>query len=374
MHSQEEPYVETTAPKDVILFTRGNPDTDALPIDEIARCATEIFKREGRVLFQYGHYSGYGPLRQWIAEHFGASFQQVLVGNSSMEFLSFIGGVLLKSGDTVWLENPSYDRAITAMRRQGAQVVGLALEADGVNLEALEAELRRQVPKFFYLVPEFQNPSGVTTSLAKRRRIAELAQKHGFYIIEDAPYRRLRYRGEDLPTLRELAPERTLHVCSFSKLLSPGLRVGFLIGPENLMPALHKWSEDTYIHPTLVSEGIVYEYCRRGLLEPNIEKLKGVYRPRMQAMLSALRSELPQAQWAETDGGFFIGVRLPQEVDGNALRANAPAFGIVLADGRGFFTDDSGGNFVRLPFCGMKAEESREGIRRLAAAVARCTR
>jgi len=365
--------VEHSAPKDAIPFNRGNPDTDALPIDEISQCAADIFKREGRVLFQYGHYSGYGPLRQWIADHFGAAFDQVLIGNSSMEFLTFIGGVLLAPGDTVWLENPSYDRAITAMRRLGARVVGLPLELDGVGLGALEAELRRQAPKFFYIVPEFQNPSGVTTSLAKRRRIAELAQQRGFYIVEDAPYRRLRYRGEDLPTLRELAPERTLHVCSFSKLLSPGLRVGFLIGPKSLMPRLHQWSEDTYIHPTLVSEGIVYEYCRRGLLEPNIARLKAVYGPRMDAMLAALRSNLPQGRWAETDGGFFIGVRLPENVDGHALRAKAPDFGIVLADGRGFFTDDSGGNFVRLPFCGMQAEESREGIRRLARAVAHCT-
>ena len=366
--------MEMAAPKDAILFTRGNPDTDALPIDEISQCAADIFKREGRVLFQYGHYSGYGPLRQWIADQFGATFEQVLIGNSSMEFLTFIGGVLLKPGDTVWLENPSYDRAITAMRRLGARVVGLPLGLDGVDLDALEAELRREVPKFFYLVPEFQNPSGATTSLAKRRRIAELAQQHGFYIVEDAPYRRLRYRGEDLPTLRELAPEQTLHVCSFSKLLSPGLRVGFLIGPKKLMPRLHKWSEDTYIHPTLVSEGIVYEYCRRGLLEPNIARLKAVYQPRMEAMLTALRSDLPQGRWAETEGGFFIGIRLPENVDGNALRGNASTFGIVLADGRGFFTDDSGVNFVRLPFCGLKAEESQEGIRRLARAVAHCTR
>jgi 2-aminoadipate transaminase len=360
--------------EDAIPFTRGNPDTDALPIDEISRCAADIFAREGRVLFQYGHYSGYGPLRQWVADRLGAAFEQVLIGNSSMEFLTFIGGVLLKPGDTVWMENPSYDRAIKAMRRLGARVVGLPQGPCGVDPEAMEAEVRRAVPKFFYIVPEFQNPSGATTSLDRRRRIAELARRHGFYIVEDAPYRHLRYRGEDLPTLRELAPEHTLHVGSFSKLLSPGLRVGFLVGPESLMPRLHKWSEDTYIHPTLVSEGIVYEYCRRGLLEPNIERLKALYRPRMEAMLAALRSDLPQGRWAETDGGFFIGLSLPQNVDGSALRGSAAAFGIVLADGRGFFTDDSGVNFVRLPFCGLTAAESREGIRRLAHAVEHCTR
>ena len=365
--------MENPSNPDLIMFTRGNPDTDALPLDDIIACATDIFRREGRVLFQYGHYSGYGPLRQWLADYLKADYEQVLIGNSSMEFLTFIGSALLAPGDTVWLENPSYDRAITAMRRLGARIVGLPLEADGIDLDAMQAAVRKQVPKLFYLVPEFQNPSGVTTSLAKREAIAQLAREHGFYIIEDAPYRPLRYRGMDIPTFRELAPEQTLHVCSFSKLLSPGMRVGFLIGPEALMPRLHKWSEDTYIHPTLVSEGIAYEYCRRGLLMPNITKLRALYKPRMEAMQDALKRHLPQASWAETDGGFFLGLTLPDNVDGNAVRENDTAFGIKLADGRGFFCDDSGTNFVRLPFCGMTAEESEEGVKRLAKLVSHYT-
>ena len=230
------------------------------------------------------------------------------------------------------------------------------------------------MPKFFYLIPDFQNPSGVTINLAKHHRLAELAQQHGFLIIEDSPYRHLRYRGEDLPTLRELAPDRTLHVCSFSKLLSPGLRVGFVIGPDSLMPRLHKWSEDTYIHPTLVSEGIVYEYCRRGLLAPNINKVE-VHLPATDGSHALRVAKRPPT--SALDGnrrGIFLGIRLPDHVDGNLLRSSASKFGIVLADGRGFFTDDSGGNFVRLPFCGLKAEESQEGIRRLARAVAHCSR
>jgi len=312
-------------------------------------------------------------LRQWIADAYGARYEQVLLGNSSMEFLTFAAGLLVAPGDAVWLENPSYDRAITTMRRAGAEVIGLPLTPDGIDLEAAEAALAARAPKLFYTVPEFQNPAGVSTSAAKRRAVARLAQQHDFIIIEDAPYRRLRYRGADLPTYRELAPEHTLHVCSFSKLLSPGLRVGFLIGPERLMPRLHKWSEDTYIHPTLVAEGIVYEYCRRGLLEPNIERLKNLYRPRLEGMLASLARHLPQTKWADTEGGFFIGVHLPGDIDGQAVRAQAPEHGVVLADGRGFFTDDSGANFVRLPFCGITPEETEEGLARLAKVVARCS-
>ena len=352
-----------------IYFTRGNPATDALPIEDFRICADTIFKEQGKVLFQYGHYSGYGPLRQWIADWFDVDYEQVLMGNSSMEFLSFCTSLFVAKGDSVFLENPSYDRAITAMKRAGAEVVGIPLEADGIDLEAFEAALLNNVPKLFYIVPEFQNPAGVTTSVEKRKRIAELAREYGFLIVEDAPYRFLRYQGDPPPAFLELVPEKTLHISSFSKIMSPGVRVGFLIGPKDVMPKLHKWSEDTYIHPALVTEGIVYEYCRRGLLEPNIESLKSLYAPRMACMLQMLDKHLPGVDFIRPEGGFFLSLNLPDTVDGRALQENAAAHGIVLSDGSGFFTDGKGDNFVRLPFCGITPEEIEEGVRRLAKAI-----
>ena len=353
-----------------IYFTRGNPATDALPIDDFRACADSIFKEQGRVLFQYGHYSGYGPLRQWIADWFEVPYDLVLIGNSSMEFLTFAADLFLEKGDTVYLENPSYDRAITAMRRAGADVVGIPLAPDGPDLDAFEAALKHKPPKLFYIVPDFQNPSGVTTVLEKRRKIAEWAESYNFLIIEDAPYRFLRYRGDNPPAFRELAPEHTLHISSFSKIMSPGMRIGFLIGPEAIMPKLHKWSEDTYIHPALVTEGIAYEFCRRGLLMPNIEKLKALYHPRMDCMLEMLATHLPDAQYIKPDGGFFLSITLPESVDGRALQRNAQQFGIVLSDGSGFFTDGRGDNFVRLPFCGITPNEIETGVQRLAEAIA----
>ncbi len=359
-------------PNQTILFTRGNPAPESLPVADLSDCAASIFASEGQVVFQYGHYSGYKPLRAWIADWYSVDIEQVLIGNSSMEFFTFGAALLVEKGDAVFLENPSYDRAITAMKRAGAEVIGVPLEPDGVDLAHMEKALEKRIPKLFYIVPEFQNPSGVTTSLEKRKAIAELSDRYGFMIMEDAPYRPLRYHGQDVPSFRELVPDKTLHVCSFSKIVSPGLRVGFLIGPKDVMPKFHKWSEDTYIHPSLVTEGIVYEYCRRGLLEPNIESLKEMYRPRLDCITEALEKHLPDSKWFRTEGGFFLSLWLPPEVDGNLLREKAGDFGISLSDGRGFFTDDSGDNFVRLPFCGITPEEINEGTVRLAKAIDRC--
>jgi DNA-binding transcriptional MocR family regulator len=355
--------------QELILFTRGNPAEEAIPLADIKACARDIFEREGKVLFQYGHYSGYRPLREWLASRFGVKAEQVLIGNGSMEFFTFVGSLLVNPGETVYVESPSYDRAITAMRRIGAKVEGIPLEKDGADIEALKRSLKKSPPKIFYLIPDFQNPSGVTTSLEKRREIARLAGEFGFLIIEDSPYRCLRYRGEEVPSFREILPERVIHISSFSKILSPGMRIGFILIPEDLAHRFHKWSEDTYIHPALPTAGIAYEYCRRGLLDPNIERLKGIYLPRMDAMLKALRAHLTGAEWIEPEGGYFISTTLPGNIDGREIWENCRKFGIVLTDGKGFFPDGRGENFIRLPFSALPPGEIEEGIRRLARAV-----
>ena len=361
--------MENKEKQDLILFTRGNPAEEALPLSDILDCAQDIFKREGKILFQYGHYSGYKPLREWIAVRFRLPMEQVLIGNGSMEFFTFVGSLLVNRGETVYVEYPSYDRAITAMKRIGARVIGIRLERDGVDIQALKKELKKSPPKIFYLIPDFQNPSGVTTSFEKRNELIRLAQEYGFYIIEDSPYRYLRYRGEEISSLRELFPERVIHISSFSKILSPGIRIGFLLLPPDLAPRFHKWSEDTYIHPALPTAGIAYEYCRRGLLDENIERLKGLYLPRMDAMLKALKENLIGAEWIQPEGGYFISTKLPENIDGHSVWKNCREFGIVLTDGRGFFSDGGGENFIRLPFSALTPQEIGEGIWRLAKAI-----
>jgi DNA-binding transcriptional MocR family regulator len=254
-------------------------------------------------------------------------------------------------------------------------VTGIPLESDGINVERLEVALEREVPAFVYLVPDFQNPAGATLSLEKRQRIVELANGYGFWLIEDIPYRKLRYRGEDLPLLRDIDPSRVITMSSFSKLLSPGIRVGFMISSEELIRAVTRLGEDTYLSPVLPTQAAVAEYLRRDWLRPNVERLKDLYRPRWQAMEEAVRRELPEAHAFIPDGGFFVSVMLPEEANTDNLVGRAKDVGLVLTPGAAFFADPDDGEavpgdrFVRLPFCAVTPEQMNEGVRRLASLV-----
>jgi DNA-binding transcriptional MocR family regulator len=276
---------------------------------------------------------------------------------------------MLEPGDVVFTEAPTYDRTLTLLRRHGAKVVGIPLEADGPSIDALERSLAKQVPKCFYLIPDFQNPAGTTCSGAKRRKIAELAVRFGFLLVEDAPYRQLRYRGREEPTLYELAPERTLHMSSFTKLIAPGVRMGFMVGASTLIAKLAKVAEDTYISPGYVAQGITYEWCRRGLLAPQIERLKQLYAPRLDACLAGLEAYMPDTATTRPDGGFFISLTLPDGVPTRALRTEAATRGLNVSDGEAFFPNGGGERFLRLPFCALSPAEIADGIQRLAESV-----
>jgi 2-aminoadipate transaminase len=293
----------------------------------------------------------------------------VLIANGSLQVIEFACLALLEPGALVLTEAPTYDRAITLFRRHGMRVGGVPLEADGPDLGALERRLADERPGLFYVIPDFQNPSGVTCSAEKRRRLAALAERHGFLLLEDAPYRLLRYRGSDEPTLLGLAPARTLHMSSFTKLLAPGVRMGFVVGEAPLIARLGKTAEDTYISPGYLAEAITYEWCRRGGLEPQLVRLKALYAPRLEACLAAVDRHLPQATTTRPDGGFFLSVTLPEGVTTRAVRARAQHYRLNLADGEAFFPDGGGDRFLRLPYCALTPAEIDEGVRRLARAV-----
>ncbi|HEY7420325.1 MAG TPA: PLP-dependent aminotransferase family protein, partial [Ktedonobacteraceae bacterium] len=203
--------MQSQATKEKILFTRGVPAMEALPTKLISECLQDVLaSSEGPTALQYGHYGGYLPLRRLLGEQYGVSPDQVLVGNGSLHLQDMLSAMLIKPGDVVFTEQPSYDRAIKTFRRRGAKVVGIPLEHDGIDLQALEQALSRQVPAFMYIVPDFQNPAGVTTSSAKRQALVDLAERHKFWLVEDIPYRPLRYAGKNEPMLRELKPERVI--------------------------------------------------------------------------------------------------------------------------------------------------------------------
>jgi 2-aminoadipate transaminase len=352
-----------------INFTRGVPANESYPIADLVEAAIAALGERGVAMLSYGPALGFAPLREWLAGWQGVKPEQVLTANGSLQIVEFLCLAMLQRGDLVFTEAPTYDRTITMLRRHRAEIVGIPLETDGPNMDALERALERHAPKFFYVIPDFQNPAGATCSGDKRRRLVELARQYGFLIVEDAPYRLLRYRGTDEPTLFSLAPERTLHMSSFTKLIAPGVRVGFAVGDPGVIGRLAKTAEDTYISPGYVAHGITYEWCRRGLLEPQIERLKALYAPRLDACLAAVDKHMPEAKTTRPDGGFFISLTLPEGSSTTAVRAAAGKRNLNLADGLAFFPQGGGERFLRLPFCALTPAEIDEGIQRLAASV-----
>ena len=360
---------------ETIVFTRGVPPPEAFPTDELAQCFDAALRGDTAVVLQYGQQPGYAPLRRLLADEFGVDEREVMVAGGSLQLQDLVSAHLIKPGATVLTEQPSYDRAITTFRRRGARAIGIPLEPDGISIERLEAAVARQVPAFVYLVPDFQNPAGVTLSLEKRRAIVDLAGRYGFWVIEDVPYRKLRYRGESVPLMREIDPSHVITMSSFSKLLSPGIRVGYMVAPAGLVESVTRLGEDTYLSPVLPTQAAVAEFIRRGWLEPNIARLKDLYRPRWEAMIGALRRHLPGVESSAPDGGFFVSVALPAGANTANLVARAKERGLILTPGHAFFADPDQGEapngeaFVRLPFCAVTPEQIDEGVRRLASLV-----
>jgi DNA-binding transcriptional MocR family regulator len=356
----------------LIKLTRGVPAEESFPIDRLQVCAEAALLVHGYEVLQYGKSRGYPRLRQLIAADKGVDQGRIIVGQGSLQLQDFCARQLIEPGDVVYVEEPSYDRTLRILRRAGAHVVGFPMDRRGVDVDAVEARLKSgERPVLFYLIPDFQNPSGTVLAEERRRAIADLAREYGFWIIEDVPYRRLRYRGEQLPSLFESAPDRVLQMSSYSKLISPGLRVGYVIVPGALEQGLAKMAEDTYINPSYLNQAIVAEFIERGWLEPQIEALRELYEPRLYATLDALSDHMADlADWRRPDGGFFVGVTLNDPVDTDALLSQARDASLALTDGRSFFANRAhGASFVRLPFCALTPDQIREGVSRLATVV-----
>ncbi len=339
--------------REPILFTRGVPAVEALPNTLLEECFRAVLQGPtGKTVLQYGHNSGYLPLKKLLSEQYNVAPEQIIIGNGSLHLQDMLAGMLVQPGDVVFVEQPSYDRAIKTFRRRGAKVFGIPL------------------------VPDFQNPAGVTTSAEKRQALVDLAQRYDFWLIEDVPYRTLRYSGDSLPLLRDLSDAHVLTISSYSKLISPGLRVGYLIGPTSLTKTLAQLEEDTILAPVLPAQAAVVEFHQRGYFSSNLESLKKLYAPRLNTIVSALRTQLPAVSFAEPQGGFFVSITLPEQYHVTDLLAQAKAHGLSLTDGRDFFADSldgtptAGERFIRLPFCALTPAQIEEGVQRLANVIA----
>jgi len=354
----------------MIAFTRGVPATEAFPVEQLGQCTAEALGKYGSQILQYGSFRGFEPLREFIAAGHGLQPDQVLLSQGALQIVDFVARSLITPGTAVLVEQPSYDRVIKVLRRAGATVIGVPLQDDGMDLDACSALIKEHKPLLAYVISDFQNPSGTTMSEAKRRAFAALADEHHLLVLEDIPYRRLRYAGDDLPTIQSMIPERTIELTSFSKLLSPGLRVGVAFGPQQYMDRLGKTAQDTYITPSLLPQAAVFQFIDKGLLPAQITKLCDLYRPRLAELLAALDAEMTGlGTWARPQGGFFTGVTLTREVKAETLIARGREAGIQLTNGRDFFADGRGDTFVRLPFCALTTAEIDAGVKALAQVV-----
>ena len=277
---------------------------------------------------------------------------------------------LLGPGDRVVVEQPTYDRTLLLLQRLGVELVPVPLESDGLDIAALEAALAEGPIKFAHVIPNFHNPAGCTLSAEKRVRLVELAAEHGFWIFEDDPYRELPFEGEALETMLSMdRADRVIHASSFSKTVSPGVRVGYLAGPAGEIAKLAKRANETYISPNMLAGSIVLELCESGVLDRNIEFVKGELKARCDALVAALRSRIPEAEFVVPDGGYFLWLDLAEGTDTVALLNEAKSDGVSFVAGPDFMID-GGRNSLRLSFASVPPERIPEGVARIARALA----
>jgi 2-aminoadipate transaminase len=359
---------------ETISLARGVPAPECIPVEELADCARAAIEADGATVLSYGSSAGYGPLRSWIAERHSVQPDRVVVTNGSLQGFVFLAELLARDGERVLVEAPTYDRPLKILQELGADVAAVPQREDGIDLDALEAELRAGVkPAFLYVIPTFQNPSGRSLSVEGRRRLAELAAEHDLLVLEDDPYGLVRFEGIAPPTLFELeGGTRVIHSSSFSKIVAPGVRVGYLVLPEALAAQVEAHATSTYITPALLSQATVFEFLRRGRLDSNLELVRSLLKARRDAMLEALDEHLggTGAGWNRPEGGYFLWLDLPEGVDAVELLAAAEAAGVTFVPGPDFFPRGGGGlSAARLAFSFASPAQIPDAVARLASAL-----
>jgi 2-aminoadipate transaminase len=353
---------------DTISFARGAPSLDIIDVDGLRAAAQQAFSVDPGGVTAYGTAIGYPPLRQWIAEQHQVEPEQVMVTNGSMQADAFLFDALVQSGDVVIVERPTYDRTLLSLRQRGADVRMVELESDGIDVAALERVLAAGAkPKLAHIIPNFQNPAGCTLSRDKRDSLLALARTHEFTIFEDDPYVALRFEGEQLPSMASLDPSAVVYASSFSKTVCPGIRVGYLVGPVELIARIVKIATSTYISPSMVSQAIVHQFCVSGALQRSIDTVREALRDRARRLGAALEQELPDARFVAPQGGYFLWLDLPRGTDVDALFKAAAQRGVQFVKGSDFVLEGAESS-LRLAYSGVTTDEIEEGVRRLAEA------
>ena len=356
-------------PTDSISLARGAPSLDIVAVDELRAAADRAFSNDPAGAFSYGTSAGYMPLVDWIAAKHGVDKDQVIATNGSMQADAFLFQLLVEPGDTVVVEAPTYDRTLLSLRSLGAEILAIPLQEDGIDVDALEQALEAGArPKLAHVIPNFHNPAGCTLSLRKRERLVALAAQYDFVLFEDDPYVELRFDGEPLPTMLSLdGAGKVVYASSFSKTVCPGIRVGYLAGPADLIGAARKLATGTYISPSMVSQAIVGEFCRSGAIDGSIETVKNALRERRDVLCAALERELPDARFVVPAGGYFLWVDLPEDVSVADLDKLARDRGVIFVKGADFLLEGGDSSF-RIAYSGVTPDQIETAVSRLAEA------
>lgn len=354
-----------------ISFARGVPSSDLLPVDVFGEAARAAVQRDGRTILNYGPPGGYVPLREWIGERHDVDPARVVVTNGSLQGFHFVMRHVLANGGRALVEAPSYDRTLLTLRKLGADVEALPMRDDGLDVDALERALGRGSAAILYTIPTFQNPSGRTLSRESRDTLARLIVEQGLLVYEDDPYGGVRFEGDHLPTLFELTGGRNvIYSSSFSKVVAPGIRVGYAVLPPDLVKPIEAVATETYISPSVFVQGALNEFVRSSSYGEALERVLTGLRERRDAMLDALESEMPDgASWSRPEGGYFLWLDFPAGVETDTVFERAAEVDVAFVKGVDFFLDGSGTESARLAFSFPSPKEIREGAARLGSLV-----
>jgi 2-aminoadipate transaminase len=376
----------------MISFAGGLPAPDVFPVQRFKEACHKVLTEQASNALQYGATEGYEPLRELIANNMArygikARVENVLITSGSQQALDLIGKLFINAGDHVLVEAPTYLGALQAFNIYGAEYLAVPSDENGLRTDLLEAPLRSG-PKFMYVLPNFQNPAGTTLSEGRRHELVLLADRYGIPIVEDDPYGQLRYEGEHLPPLVVLDRENlrrdngysignVIYLSTFSKTLAPGLRLGWIVAPPEVIGKLAQLKQGADLHTSTFTQFVAYEVARDGFLDSHVKLIRQVYRERRDVMLQALQEFFPPAvTWTHPQGGLFLWVTLPQSLDIQAIFRSALEQNVAFVPGDSFYANDSrdkneceGCRHMRLNFSNATPEQIREGIRRLAAAV-----
>ncbi|MCQ2461650.1 MAG: PLP-dependent aminotransferase family protein [Clostridia bacterium] len=364
--------LKSTSDPETISLAAGNPAPDAFPVESISKIAADIFREDPIGALQYGITEGYQPLIDELKIYLknkyqmGADYDSLIITSGATQIMELLTKVLCNEGDFVACEDPSFIGSLNCFRSYGTKLCGVPMEEDGIDVKALEAlfESNSKV-KFLYTIPNFQNPTGYTMSLEKRKRVYELASKYDVIVLEDNPYGDLRTSGTDLPTIKSFDTEgRVVYAGTFSKLIAPGIRVGYVLAPSALIAKMTVGKQTEDVHTAMFNQMLVYRWMKENDINEHIKKMQAIYRGKLDVMCNALDEYCPKLKYKRPEGGMFVWCRLPDGINMMDFCRKAAENKVAVVPGIAFLPDETQDTqYIRLNFSTPTDEDMVKGIK-----------